>query len=174
MIRKARINDLSGILQVYDCARGIMKENGNPHQWGDHYPEKEILLQDIRDRNAYVWEENNHIGGVFVLIFGDDPTYAKIDGAWLNDRPYGTLHRVAGDRTVKGLMEKCLSYCFRQTDNLRVDTHADNRIMQHILQKNGFQYCGRIWVMDGSERLAYQKCLPEGKWTENDPERIEE
>ena len=43
------------------------------------------------------------------------------------------------------------------TPNLRADTHRDNRIMQHILQKHGFRYCGIIYLLNGDERLAYQK-----------------
>ena len=29
--------------------------------------------------------------------------------------------------------------------------------MQNLLKKNGFTYCGRIYVDDGGERLAFQK-----------------
>ena len=29
--------------------------------------------------------------------------------------------------------------------------------MQHILQKHGFRYCGIIYLLNGDERLAYQK-----------------
>lgn len=29
--------------------------------------------------------------------------------------------------------------------------------MQNMLKKNGFTYCGRIYVEDGGERLAFQK-----------------
>ena len=46
-------------------------------------------------------------------------------------------------------MEHCQS--------LRADTHADNKIMQHLLEKNGFTRCGIIHVADGSPRFAYQK-----------------
>ena len=43
---------------------------------------------------------------------------------------------------------------------LRADTHADNKIMQHLLEKNGFTRCGVIHVADGSPRFAYQKLAP--------------
>ena len=41
--------------------------------------------------------------------------------------------------------------------SLRADTHADNKIMQHLLEKNGFTRCGIIHVADGTPRIAYQK-----------------
>ncbi len=40
--------------------------------------------------------------------------------------------------------------------NIRIDTHLDNRIMQHVIKKYGFTYCGIIYLASGDERLAYQ------------------
>ena len=50
-----------------------------------------------------------------------------------------------------------VKWCFERCPNLRIDTHEDNRIMQHLLEKNGFIYCGEITVEDGTSRMAYQK-----------------
>ncbi len=41
--------------------------------------------------------------------------------------------------------------------NFRIDTHNDNKIMQHVIEKNGFIRCGIIYVKDGSPRIAYEK-----------------
>ena len=35
-------------------------------------------------------------------------------------------------------------------------SHADNRTMQHLLEKHGFVYCGIVNPPDGGERMAYQ------------------
>ena len=51
------------------------------------------------------------------------------------------------------VIEWCLEHC----QSLRADTHADNKIMQHLLEKNGFARCGIIHVADDSSRIAYQK-----------------
>ena len=103
MIRLAQREDLSAILAVYEAARRYMRENGNPTQWGESYPERAMLEEDIRRRQLYVDEQEGAIHGAFAFILGEDPTYAYIeDGAWLNDAPYGTIHRVAGDGAVKG------------------------------------------------------------------------
>ena len=34
---------------------------------------------------------------------------------------------------------------------------ADNHVMQDLLVKNGFSYCGRILLANGSPRLAYHR-----------------
>lgn len=43
--------------------------------------------------------------------------------------------------------------------NIRIDTHHDNRVMQHLLTKHGFTYCGLIYLKSGAERLAYQRVV---------------
>lgn len=96
--------------------------------------------------------------GVFYYKEGRDRTYDVIEGGeWLSEAPYGVVHRITSDGTVKGTASFCLDWAFRKCGNLRIDTHRDNVVMQNLLKKNGFSYCGIIHVEDGSERLAYQK-----------------
>ena len=157
-IRKSCSTDIEGIMKLYSYARAQMRQNGNPNQWEDSYPSKAILEKDIFAGNSYVIEENGRICGTFAFIIGDDPTYEIIEkGYWLNDEPYGTIHRIASDGTITGIFEKCLNYCQTQIANIRVDTHQDNLIMLHLLDKYGFQKCGIIYVRDGTPRIAYQK-----------------
>ena len=59
--------------------------------------------------------------------------------------------------SIRGAASFCLNWALEQCRNLRIDTHRDNVVMQHMLDKNGFQYCGIIYLEDGSERLGYQK-----------------
>ena len=106
----------------------------------------------------YVCEDQGRIIATFYYREGPDDTYFRIyDGEWLNTEPYGVVHRITSDGTVKGAASFCLDWAFEQCGNLKIDTHRDNRIMQHMLEKNGFRYCGVIYTDDGSERMAYQK-----------------
>lgn len=156
-IRKAILQDLDAIMAVYDIARAFMRKNGNTSQWINGYPSRELLTGDIAAGTCYVEEENGAIHGVFVCISGEDPTYGYIeDGAWLNDRPYAAIHRVGSDGTTPGFLGRCVAYCRTLCPELRMDTHADNHVMQRATEKQGFQRCGRIYVEDGSPRIAYQ------------------
>lgn len=65
---------------------------------------------------------------------------------------------IASDGNTKGLLNKVVCYCEKQINHLRIDTHMDNKIMQHLIIKNGFTKCGTIYVADGSPRIAYEKC----------------
>lgn len=146
------------MMRVYSRARQFMAENGNPTQWGTEYPKRELLEQDIARGVGYVCEDEQGIQGVFTFILGEDPTYAVIeDGNWINEGPYGTIHRIASAGAVKGICSKSFDWCFKKCGNLRIDTHEDNKVMQHVIEKNGFIKCGRIYVEDGSPRIAYQR-----------------
>ena len=157
-IRKSTINDLEDILKIYAIARKYMKETGNPNQWKDDRPRKEDIIADINNGNHYIVYDEDGINGAFSFIIGDDPTYSYIEGGnWLNDDKYGTLHKVASAQTKRDILSFILSYCSNLIDNIRIDTHEDNKIMQHLILKNGFTKCGIIYLLDGEPRIAYQK-----------------
>lgn len=152
----ATAEDLDCIMQIYDRAKKYMIETGNPNQWNGTYPERELLEQDIAKQQLYVYKVDGQVHAVFAFIIGEDATYAYIeDGQWINDMPYGTIHRLASDGVWRGVLEKCVAYCAEQIDNLRADTHHDNKIMQHLLEKNGFERCGIIYLANGAPRIAY-------------------
>ena len=100
--------------------------------------------------------EGEHIAGVFVFFKGEDPTYRVIrEGNWHRNSPYGVLHRVASDGSIKGIARFCFDFAKENCDYLRIDTHKDNIPMQNTLAKNGFCRCGIINTDDGSPRIAY-------------------
>ena len=155
-IEKATGADLPRILEIYAIAREFMAKTGNPTQWGNNYPPVAMLEADIPAGNLYVVEDDV-IHGVFAWFTEPDPTYGYIeDGAWLDDSPYGTLHRVAADGTG-GVFAAVLAFALEQNRHVRIDTHADNRVMQHVLEKYGFTRTGIIYLEDGDPRIAYQK-----------------
>ncbi len=157
-IRKTTLDDLDVILKLYENARSFMARNGNPTQWSTNYPPVTMLEQDIIDRHSYVCVEDGRIIATFYFRAGKDDTYARIyEGEWLNDRPYGAVHRITSDGSVKGTASFCINWALSQCGNLKIDTHRDNKVMQHLLEKNGFTYCGIIYIDDGTDRLAYQK-----------------
>ena len=155
MIRHAQLDDWEQILSIYAHAREFMRQTGNPNQWKDKDPSPDLLIQDIQKKQLYLLEDNNAIQAVFALIPGEDPTYSYIDGHWLNDQPYAAIHRVASAGKQKGVLAECLIYCTGKYRNIRIDTHQDNKIMQHLLSKYGFQRCGIIYLENGDPRIAY-------------------
>ena len=161
MVRKAKMGDMPDLLRIYDAARVFMAEHGNPTQWGDGYPIPEQLEEDIRRDRLYVVCDRQDIPhGAFAYILGEEPAYEAIDGAWPNDRPYGTIHRLAGDGTMPGIFAQCLDFCTEICPNIRADTHLNNLPMRHLLEKHGFVRCGMVnlELHEGDTlRIAYQR-----------------
>lgn len=163
MIRKSELKDIPDMMEVFAIARQTMRANGNLQQW-INYPPEELLEEDIRAEKSYVLETDGKICGTFFFSLEEDPTYLVIDdGAWLNDAPYGVIHRIASNASKRGVLEAAINYCAQFSTNLRIDTHKDNTIMQHLLEKYGFQKCGIIYVQDAvsdhSPRIAYHRCV---------------
>ena len=159
--RRATLVDLPRILELRDQAREIMRSYGNVSQWPDGYPLQKVFENDIEQGHSYViMDENDLIVGTFALIPGPDITYKVIyDGQWLDDEPYYVIHRIASTPDSHGILDALLDYCEAISPNIRIDTHKDNIIMIKGLKKRGYQYCGIIHLLNGDERLAFQKNL---------------
>lgn len=157
-IRRTSISDLDKVMEIYDKARAYMRKNGNTKQWVNGYPSVELITKDIYDGKSYVCVDDGQIVGVFYFSEGPDPTYLRIyEGSWINEKPYGVVHRIAVGSHKKGVASHCLNWCFDKCPNIRIDTHQDNLIMQSFLIKNGFSRRGIIYLEDGAERIAYQR-----------------
>lgn len=159
-VRNSQPSDFEEIMKIYSFARELMKKNGNPTQWGDKFPSSEKVLRDIENGTGYVIEENGELCGVFAFIIGPDPTYAVIkDGEWVNDtEEYGTIHRIAANGKRPGIFDACIDFCSGKINNLRIDTHQNNKAMLHLISSRGFQRCGIIITEDdGTPRIAFQR-----------------
>lgn len=158
-IRLATLSDLNKLMGIFDTARRFMQSTGNANQWINGYPQRELIMHEINSGHCYVCiNEQESVAGTFCFIQGPDPTYSRIDeGNWLDNDPYWVIHRIASDGSCRGIFEACINWCEKQTPNLRVDTHADNKIMQNLLEKHGFIRCGIIYVANGTPRIAYQR-----------------
>lgn len=155
-IRKAELSDLGQILQIYENARQFMAANGNPNQWGKTNPPRETLERDIKLGQLYVVVREESIRGVFAFIPGEDPTYRYIEGSWRSNEPYAAIHRVASDGSG-GILAAAVAFGWERIPHLRIDTHADNWVMQRAIERAGFEKCGTIYLEDGSPRIAYEK-----------------
>ena len=74
-IRKASVQDLGQIMQVYDKARKFMRENGNAEQWGEDYPSAELIKHDID--KMYLCMSEGQIACVFYYAAEEDEDYKE-------------------------------------------------------------------------------------------------
>ena len=142
IIREARPTDVAEIMQVMDAAKKIMRQSGNMHQWGEGYPSEAVITADMERNGGFIIEDDGCIVGYFAFLPSPEPTYAKIsEGEWLDEtQPYHVVHRIASYPDAHGIFSSIMDFCFSHDTNIRIDTHRDNKIMQHNIQKHGFTF----------------------------------
>ena len=164
--RRSTLADVDDIMKIIKQAQEYLKSQ-QVMQWQNNYPNIQVVEQDIKEQNGYVIEDDGDVIGTVTLSFDGESTYDKIyEGQWLSDLPYGVVHRIAIHEEHKGkgissiIMDNIVKMCHdRSIKSIRVDTHEANKSMKKLLQKTGFKYCGIIYLLDGSKRLAYERLI---------------
>ena len=164
--RKTTAEDIPQIMPIIKQAKKYLKDN-HVHQWVDDYPSAEIFESDIAKGHSYVLEKEHQIVATAAISFDGEPTYDQIhDGEWLSRQPFVVIHRIAVDQDLKGqgisavILEHTQKMCRElAVHSIKIDTHRDNLSMQRFLEKNGFSYCGIIYLECGDERLAFEKII---------------
>ena len=163
-LRTAAPEDLGKIMELIDQAKAFLKRNG-VDQWQNGYPDQTCIEEDIRKGRGYLCIQDQDVVGYVCIDFEGEPAYDTLDGKWLSIQPYVAVHRLAMDASVRG--RGLASQVFEETERLarsreihsfKVDTDNDNQIMKHLLEKNGFQFCGTI-CFDNSEKIAFEKLI---------------
>lgn len=162
--RKSAIKDSDEIMKIINEAKLYFKEN-NINQWQDGYPNKDVILNDVKNEESFVVINNNKVIGTVVISFKGEKTYNKIyEGTWLSNNDYAVIHRIAISNEFKGfgigtmIIEEAQKLAFEKNiRSIKIDTYKDNISMQKLLIKNNFKYCGLIYLEDESERIAFEK-----------------
>ena len=167
LLRNSKETDIEYILNILEDAKLFLKNNG-VDQWQNGYPNKDVILEDIKNNESYVLECENEIIGTTVLSFRGDNNYNKIyEGKWITEKEkYAVVHRIAikkdssikniGMNIMKFIENKCIE---NNINSIKIDTHENNRNMQNLLEKLNYKYCGIIYLEDGSKRIAFEKIL---------------
>ena len=166
--RKAAITDLDAIMDVVHEAQAFMATLGID-QWQDGYPSRELIETDIQLGRAYVAEHEGVAHAISILTGEPEPIYDSIDGKWIADGPYLTMHRTALSDKLRhtGAAALILENAVRMAKEMnlvsvRADTHRGNKAMRRFLEKNGFVLCGEVvYEVDAGDpiRVAYELVL---------------
>ena len=160
---------LEDMCRITDQAKAQLKGLGLD-QWQKGYPSREVWVEDIKNQTTWLAVENGKVLGAFAFQTTPDPSYGVIDGEWLTNSPYASMHRVcvSDESKGKGVAGKMFAHGFAMAKelgfaSLRIDTHPGNQPMRNALNKAGFTLCGTIRLVggceDGDERVAFEKIL---------------
>ena len=168
--RKSTFDDVDRILEIIEKAKIELRKLGLD-QWQNGYPNREVIENDVKNGISYVLEEiSEKIVGTIVLSPKKEEPYSKIEGKWITNDDYIVIHRLAVDSEIKnkGIATKILEFsekeCIKNKIlSIKTDTHENNKPMKKFLEKNGFSYCGVIYLDKesdvGEKRIAYEKII---------------
>ncbi|WP_390407708.1 GNAT family N-acetyltransferase [Lacticaseibacillus jixiensis] len=166
-VRPGTSADIAPILGIIQSAREFLASQ-HINQWQGTYPDRAAVEEDIANETNRVLIVDGQVAGTASLIKGPDPYYKRIDGAgWIGDRDYMMIHRFAIDGHYRGqqlarffmtaLTSEAYALGYR---DLRIDTHAQNKIMQHVILGAGYEFRGIVYLDEPvPERNAYQLVL---------------
>lgn len=151
-------------MDMIHAAKRHLKEQGID-QWQNGYPDELCIRKDIAAQKGYFLSDKTQLLGYLCIDFNGEPAYDNLNGTWISNGNYVVVHRLALSDWVRGkgisstVFQLVEQYALEKgVFSFRADTDAGNQKMQHILQKNGFTYCGTIWF-DNSEKIAFEKIL---------------
>lgn len=163
-LQPTTFHDVDTALSIIRQGQQHLKNQGID-QWQNGYPDRARLEQDVREQIGYLVMDGTRILGYLCIVFTGEPAYEQIEGKWLTDGSYAVIHRIAFSEAARGqglsaaVFHLAEDFCRKKNiPALRIDTHADNHKMQHVLDKCGFTFCGIVTYASGLRR-AYEKLL---------------
>ena len=171
--RRTTEDDIPAILAILEQAKAYLRESG-VDQWQEGYPNREAILDDIAAGRGWTFEcvDDGEIAGYECVAMTPEVCYRSIDGAWLTEgENYAVIHRAMAAAKYRGTMLATEMFSFAAElaaglgkASVRVDTHRDNRAMNRLCTKLGYQFCGVVDLSSvdpahDSLRNAYEKLI---------------
>ncbi len=167
--RRATEEDIDTLMTLAGQASAYLKEQG-VNQWQDNFPNPDVFRRDIAAGNCWLFTHEDKPAGCVSIYLTPEKDYDSLQGKWLTQGGYGTVHRLAAGaayrgRGLAGEMMQFAEDILRGMGfaSVRADTHEDNAPMRALLQKRGYTRCGVLYLTDTVEkdnkRVGYEKLL---------------
>ena len=157
IFRKATFEDIDTIEQMIRAASARLGAAGID-QWQRGYPNRQSIERDIEAGVGMLLCEGATLLMYGAVIFTGEPAYDDLTAG-----DYAVVHRLCASEIFVGMgfaksfMFAAEAMASERVKSMRIDTHPDNKIMQHLVERLGYTYCGDVVIE--SRRLAYEKIL---------------
>lgn len=146
--RLANEKDIDNICRIL---KNLISKKYKGLNWDEEYPNREIIIRDIREKELFVLENNNGIVGSVVLNSIGEEAYDDLN--WKSEMPQIYVHRLFVNPEIKGkgygkaLMEACREYLLTKGyRSIRLDTFSENESAQSFYEKQGFEKVGQVFI----------------------------
>ena len=163
-LEKADISELDACYGLIEEGRAYQQSQGFT-QWTEKYPDITAIKEDIEAGNGYVFKLDGDIAAYMCISFEKEPAYGLLNGSWHSDENYAVFNRLAVSDRFRGqgisnkVFELSELFCIsRGIGYIRTNTAPENKLMQHIFEKNGYSFCGEL-DFRGGKKIAYDKVI---------------
>jgi ribosomal protein S18 acetylase RimI-like enzyme len=148
-IIKGKMEDVEEIMNIIKAAVTDMELEGI-YQWDNIYPNKEVICNDITERNLYVYFDESIIKGFITLNEFQDKEYESIK--WKFVKPKNLIiHRLCIDPKYKrkGIASSLIKYAEKfgrenKYESIRLDAFSQNDNACKLYEKNGYEKRGNV------------------------------
>ena len=145
--RKATVNDLDKAYQVYVDAIAEMNRNSIP-QWDEHYPDRDILNEDISKGELFIGAIDDDIACAYVVNAECDEQYGN--GSWaFPQATFRVIHRVCVSPRFqnKGIGSLVIQHIEEELktegiESIRLDAFTQNPYALKMYEKLGYTKVG--------------------------------
>ena len=154
IFRKAIKSDTINIMKVYAAAINHMEEMGI-HQWDELYPSKNIICEDIRNKELYIGLSDDKIVSAFTLNPTHDNEYEI--GNWLyGNLRFSVVHRLCVNSSCQGkqIGTQTMEYIedtlkSENYEAVRLDAFSQNPVALRLYEKLGYCKVGEVVFRKG-------------------------
>ncbi|MFV0246567.1 MAG: GNAT family N-acetyltransferase [Mycoplasmatales bacterium] len=165
MFRHALISDIDTLLDILKKVKEQMHNIDKLDQWTDNYPNKDVLLNDIKQKQLYVYLVKDIIVGFGVLNEDFYEAYNQV--TWSSNQEARTIHRVCVDPKFKNngyaydLFLNLEKEAIKQgITYIKIDTFSKNYRMDNLLLKLDYKFLGTMDLHPGLDVWnCYEKFL---------------
>lgn len=151
-IRPTIESDIPRILEIFVSAKTFMRSQGITVQWTGDYPGEEAVRKDMEKGWSMVMEHCGEVVGTFCMMTESEPTYHNL----YCEEEYVTLHRVASNGCVSGIVDAAIDYAATSGKAVRIDTHCENKAMLRCIKRLKMRPIGEVTIADGTPRLVFE------------------
>ena len=165
MIRIAGREDLVSAFSVIEQATAEMKRRGID-QWDEHYPNREILENDIEKRNMYVYLAEKEIAGIVALDDRQPPEYEAVP--WAYPGRALVVHRLTVHPAYQGqgVASALMQFAEQEIapgscEVLRLDAFEENPAALALYERRDYRYAGSVRFRKGLFRCCEKPVGPD-------------
>ena len=168
IIKEVQLNEIERVMDIINDAKELLKKDSL--QWQQSYPNINTMKGDIQSHQLFGAYIDDLLVGIVALVVGEDISYKKIyDGSWIIPARSSDLviHRIAVKKEYHhyGVGKQLMTFADKYASShgcksIKADTHCKNKIMQYLLENNGYSKQGIIYLERDevdNERIAYEK-----------------